>query len=406
MSRFEPRIKSIISPLSASVLPKRILSLDLETRGGIKDFSKIELLVGGLVEYTRSGKYQIKAGKFESWELERIDELRDRLLEFDGLIIGMNLFGYDYRVLQRYFDVAPLVPKTLDFQHSLWRLGGGAVGLGHLAQHNTKRRKVPGGDMAKYWDRGDKRYVLKRNRVDCELTATLYFKFLETGHLSTYRGNIEILVDDVENTLIVSGVMSQYTAHEYAWRIAHHNGMRGDGKFIGLPWIAHDQYDEKVPALFFRANCPACERDTLVCCPNDKSTDDWLASICCGNCGSHFIPPTKGKRVTRSAEQYKALMAEHNQHEKMCGVAAWPGPTAPSKTFYIFASRGSFEIISNGYHLNLIPPFDVRSRRRYEALEADVRRDLARCVSPSATGGAWWQPWHPAFAYWQNKRAA
>lgn len=399
-------LKSIVSPISAASLPKRLLFLDLETRGGLKDFGKIEMLVGGAIEYQRTGKCQVERGKFEHWEIDKIDALKERLFDFDGLIVGMNLYGYDYRVLRRYFDVAPLIAKTLDFQHTLWRIGKGAVGMASLAQHNTRRKKVPGKDMATFWDDGDKSYVLKRNRVDCELTAELYFKFLETGRLSAHRGSFMVREDDCENILIASGVMSQYTAEEYAWRLEHHNGVRGDGRFLGLPWIAHDAYNENRPALFFCAKCWECECHTLVATPNDRTVNTWLATLSCGNCSNRYAPPIKGKRTRYSDSEYKALLEESSHYEKLWrnDSHARFRETTPQRSYSSGDSGGSFEIISEGLHWGTTP-FDVQGRRWYETLEHDLRRELRRQARPNTTYAAYWKQWHPDLTYWKGKRA-
>ena len=393
----------LIARLPFSDLPKRLLFLDLETRGGIADFSKIELLVGGIVEYQRITKYQVVPSKFEYWEGGQVNELRDRLLEFDGLIVGMNLLGYDYRVLSRYFDVTPLLSKTLDFQHSLWRIGGTAVALGYLAKHNTRRKKVAGTDMAKFWDKGDKSYVLKRNRVDCELTAALYFQFLETGKLFGHRGCITISETDFENLLVIAGVMSQFSADEYAWRLEHHNGVRGDTQFLGIPWIARPDYESHKKAIYFRAKCLECNRDTLICTPNDETTNQWLASLSCGNCGHKYASPTKGRVVTAVDKEFLALLAEHNENEryKRAWGSRYLNPTLPTR-FEISDNGGSFEIIANGYHYQTVP-FNVEDRQAYETCEAELRGELKRNARPHTTVGARWEQWHPDLAYWQDK---
>lgn len=383
---------ALLSKIPYADLPKKIMVIDLETRGGLKDFDNIEMLVGGAIEYRRRGKYAFERGVFESWEVQNISDFKKRLVEFDGLVIGMNLFGYDYRVLQRYFDVTPLIHKTFDFQHFLWRNNGGAIGLGILAERNTKHRKVPGSIMANFWDKGEKNYVLKRNRIDCELTGELYIKFLKEGYLSdnhyisgpkvthyiwrnksekTFNNRRRVynsyeVMREIEDTLYCAGVMCQYTADEYFWRIKHHNGMRGDRRFLGAAWVFRDDYDSEVKSIYFKASCFNCRCDTLLATKNDNKATAWLASLSCENCGTKYLPP-----IDRFKSEYR------------------------DTNFRQFSN--------NGMHWD--DKFYLKYRRHDEMLEDEARVSIAKTVRRGGMRNSTncWTSWHPDTEFWINK---
>jgi hypothetical protein len=377
---------ALLSRIPYADLPKKIMVIDLETRGGLKDFDSIEMLVGGAIEYKRRGKYVFERGDFESWEVDNILSFKKRLVEFDGLIIGMNLFGYDYRVLQRYFDVTPLIHKTFDFQHFLWRNNGGAVGLGILAERNTQHKKVPGSNMANYWDKGEKNYVLKRNRIDCELTGELYIKFLKEGYLnddhyiSDYKfydvikrgistkhisrrsySKYEVM-QQVENTLMCAGIMCQYTAAEYFWRIKNHNGMRGDRRFFGQAWVVRDDYNSQEKSIFFKIVCRNCKCNTLLGTKNDSLVNPWLASLVCENCGEKYLPPVNRFR-------FKHVL--------------------PDTDFKQLSGHGRFW--DDRYTIN---------SRGYGMFEEEARSILAKIIGRRLGG---WAKWHPDTEFWINR---
>ena len=378
--------EALLTRIPYADLPKKIMVIDLETRGGLKDFDSIEMLVGGAIEYKRRGKYEFESGDFESWEVDNILSFKKRLVEFDGLIIGMNLFGYDYRVLQRYFDVTPLIHKTFDFQHFLWRNNGGAVGLGILAERNTKHKKVPGSNMANYWDKGEKNYVLKRNRIDCELTGELYIKFLKDGYLceghsiTQYKVTHTIsrkktskhvnhrlyskyeVMCQVENTLMCAGLISQYTAAEYFWRIKHHNGMRGDRRFCGLPWVVRDDYVSQEKSIYFKVACRNCNCETLLGTKNDSKVNAWLASLFCENCGEKYLPHVNYLKFNFNSD----VVFDRLSHD---GVF-WFG-------FF----------------------YTIKLRSYDEMFEEEARKSLAKYVGRGG-GRAFW---HPDTEFWINK---
>lgn len=295
---------------------------------------------------------------YERWDVEQIDSLRTRLLEFDGLIVGMNLYGYDYRVLDRYFAVAPLITKTLDLQHLLWKLGAGRVGLGYLAAHNLKAQKVMGSDMARHWDSGDKKFVIKRNRVDCELTFSLYEVLLRTGELKGgKRWDFSVSEDEPEMVLEVAGVMSQFSASEYRWRISNHGSVRGDPRFAGLPYYLHPAYSPEAQSFFFCAQCRKCGRDTLVAAATKSGLLSWLRSVKCENCGSKYeLPSGRMGRMGGSFRKVLGLM-----HSELGSLQNLQGMS-----------------------------------------EVEVRKYLSSMVHSKAATRRWMR-WHPSLEYWQAR---
>lgn len=169
--------------------------------------------------------------------------------------------------------------------------------------------KIHGTNFAKFWDRGEKGYVLRRNKVDCELTAAIYFKFLRTGCLKTSRcQDIFLWENNVEEALTVSGLMLQLSAQEYRRRIENHGGIRGDKRFNGLPWIQRNDYDPEKPAIYFAAHCPSCNKATLICTPNDDQVDSWLSGLFCENCATKYTPIQRGRLVTCHDSDYESVL--------------------------------------------------------------------------------------------------
>lgn len=281
-------------------------------------------------------------------------------------------------------------------------MGSGSVALGSLARTNTRRQKVEGSDMAKYWDSGDRAHVLKRNRVDCELTARLYFQFLEEGYINTggASGHFSVEPEDVETILIASGLMCQYSADEYSWRMKHHNGVRGARRFNGLPWTARPDYDVNRQSLFLIGVCPECRRQTLFCTPNDEQTNTWLATIRCDNCGSCFEPPSPGRLVGPKDLEFPELVRRHLARnavlEKRRGFHERPQPLP--EHFEIFPSSGSFRSIDQGYTFDNVP-VSVPRRKRMEKHESDLQLELKS--APFMRNR--YARWHPDWDYWQSK---
>lgn len=77
-SDFERQAAGMLRQFPTTRLPKRILSFDIETRGGLTNFEEIEILVGGIIEYERSSRHKWISGVYEYYTAAKIEKLKSR----------------------------------------------------------------------------------------------------------------------------------------------------------------------------------------------------------------------------------------------------------------------------------------------------------------------------------------
>jgi hypothetical protein len=265
----ETRGLSLRCPID--LLPRRVLSFDIET--AITKLRKPEqstLAVAGCVVYTRYGKTAYRAGAFRHFANEQIHELHALLDGFDGLILGHNLFDFDFRVLRTQIDFSRIIGKTLDlmfFLRSLDAQRRSRLDLARLARLNLKKRKLLGDeDISQLWRDGERDKVLRRNRRDCELVAELWMKLVREGQIRTklrFAGAGES--DDAmvrmssDRFAVLAGREPLMAWNEWTERLEKWGSARGDPKWGGKTVI-----EEPVPdgafVLFHRFICGGCDR--------------------------------------------------------------------------------------------------------------------------------------------------
>lgn len=114
-----------------------LIFFDLETQDLVpenRDLSTLRISVAGV---------RRENGETIIFTEEHIDELF-LLLDDAGLIIGHNLLGFDYKILQRYatFNVSEQYKsKTMDFLHIIMRKTDRRIALNDLAQRNLGMEK-------------------------------------------------------------------------------------------------------------------------------------------------------------------------------------------------------------------------------------------------------------------------
>ncbi len=154
--------------------------LDVETQDsfqavGAWDASKLHVSVAGL--------YSSTDDKYHTF-LE--DELNQAwaILEQADTIVGFNLFGFDYPVLQKYFAGVISKLPTLDIMAEFKKAHGHRIKLDSLARENLGTGKSGDGLQAiRLWEQGKidelKNYCLD----DVKITRDLYLKGLTDGVL-------------------------------------------------------------------------------------------------------------------------------------------------------------------------------------------------------------------------------
>ena len=149
------------------------LVLDIETQNSFQQVggkSNLQALKISLV-----GVYNYKDGKYYTFMENELNKLAE-LLNKAELIIGFNLIGFDYPVLQSYLkNINFSGIKTLDILNEINKYLGYKIKLQSVAQGSLGVGKSGSGlDAIKYWEQGKidklKKYCLK----DVEVTKDIY----------------------------------------------------------------------------------------------------------------------------------------------------------------------------------------------------------------------------------------
>lgn len=118
-------------------------------------------------------------GRFQVFDENELQALEKLLREFKGLIVGHNLFQFDYRVMASYVNVLPFIAKSSD---TLLKLRSRSQMWGDLsleglccANRFPGKRTIDGSSVARLWRIKSQRWrVLKRNENDLRMTRLLW----------------------------------------------------------------------------------------------------------------------------------------------------------------------------------------------------------------------------------------
>jgi len=159
-------------------LPTRVCVLDIETEyvefqnpeGCILAF--VGLKVFGLSE----GVYQAQNHKY--YLPGEMADLEQFLRSFDGLIIGHNIFAFDYRALRPLLLLDGILEKTVDTLDFLARKNRNrlkGLSLDHLSRANLgKGKTLDGASTPELWRQGRRDEVIAYNENDCILNMELW----------------------------------------------------------------------------------------------------------------------------------------------------------------------------------------------------------------------------------------
>ncbi|MBI4389001.1 MAG: ribonuclease H-like domain-containing protein [Nitrospinae bacterium] len=163
----------------------RTLFFDLETQksagevGGWSNSHLMKLAVG-VVWDSREKAY------FTYLE-DQASQLAEKLRSAD-LVVGFNVIGFDYSVLQPYasFDLHEI--NTFDMLIDVHKKLGFRVSLNHLAQHTLKAEKSADGLLSLQWYKEGKiGKIVEYCKKDVEITRDL-FLFGEKNGFVIYEG--------------------------------------------------------------------------------------------------------------------------------------------------------------------------------------------------------------------------
>lgn len=269
----------LLRRLAIEDLPPAVLSLDIETDETYvrRRVPRSTLAVAGIVPFIRAHKACYFPQEYESYGIADVDRLNRRLAEFDGLIVGFNILGFDYWVLEKYIDVQPLITKTLDLNLLAWEATepGTALSLAALVQVNRLGRKALADvDIPALWKAGDHAAVLQRNRSDCELTGRLWEWMLRQGGFwAACRGYErwqvywQSLMHPPHGALALVGQMAQMDHETWAYRLREYGNVRRHGPVFGR----HTGIDllgknKELLAAYFRTDCEHCYERIVIRC--------------------------------------------------------------------------------------------------------------------------------------------
>ncbi len=157
---------------------------DLETKylaqevGGWNNIHKMELAV--------AVTYATADGQFRHFTEDQADQLVAELQRAD-LVVGFNLYRFDYTVLQPYTSVPLNQLPTVDMLRDIYRRLGFRVKLDSLAEATLGVNKSADGVQAVRWFRQGKiEKVLAYCEQDVRVTRDVYLFGQENGWVSFF----------------------------------------------------------------------------------------------------------------------------------------------------------------------------------------------------------------------------
>ncbi|KMP10897.1 DEAD/DEAH box helicase [Candidatus Nitromaritima sp. SCGC AAA799-C22] len=180
-----------------------MLFFDLETQksadevGGWGNTHLMKLAVGVVWDSVEQ--------RFFSYLEKEAVQLAEKLRSAD-LVVGFNVIGFDYPVLQPYADFDLQEIATFDMLFDVKNLLGHRLSLDHLAQHTLKAQKSADGLVSLQWYREGKiDKIVEYCKKDVEITRDLFLYGESNGHVmyKTRSGVVKELKVDWKTTRLV-----------------------------------------------------------------------------------------------------------------------------------------------------------------------------------------------------------
>ena len=167
------------------VKESRIQYFDLETQksaddvGGWGNIHKMRLAVGVIWDSIDQDYFV--------YEEKDAKTLVEKLRTAD-LVVGFNVIGFDYTVLQPYSDFDLEEIKTFDMLVDIHKLLRFRLSLKHLAQQTLGKDKADGAESGLYalelYRKGEISKLIKYCKQDVQITRDLYLFGAEHGHIN------------------------------------------------------------------------------------------------------------------------------------------------------------------------------------------------------------------------------
>jgi hypothetical protein len=211
-------------------LPAKICILDLETANTSFTTPEVSKLafVGVRIYVLHGDRYHhCKHRCFFGHEMGALEIF---LKEFEGLIIGHNIFNFDYRVLRPLISLEGVLEKTIDTLAFLYKKNGKRVSglsLDGLAKANLgKSKTLKGKSVPKLWNQGKRKEVIEYNKNDCVLTQALWWHLLSKRFVrinyfdrNDYRSFKKIRYISSSEILKLTGKKPMFDFKSWDWKI-------------------------------------------------------------------------------------------------------------------------------------------------------------------------------------------
>ena len=274
-----PATQANIVPLSLplSLLPRQVCALDIETaKTSFKNPGSCEIACVGVLIYKRAGSAW-RRGNYRWFGANQFAELQEFLQGFSGVVLGHNIFDFDYRALQPHIALEGVIEKTVDLRmllQAIDRKKRARLSLESLARINLKRRKrYNSKNVPALWRAGQVRKVLVHNERDCELTFELWRYLLKKREVRTGvafgRSEKEFEYPLTQETIRhLAGHAPQLSHTTWLKRI------QDWGNAIRPPDYNAKTYVEEPNAgrrpLFHRLHCGSCQRAFVLVARRDR----------------------------------------------------------------------------------------------------------------------------------------
>ncbi len=174
-------------------LPKNVCFLDIETSStSFKSPERSVIAIVGLMFYRLAGT-GYRFVRHEVFRKDDLPRLRQRLVSFRGVIVGHNVFGFDFRALRARIPLDGIIEKSADTLVCLYELNGRQLhgtGLDGVCRANFNAGKtLPGRTVSAAWRAGQHAKVVAYNKNDLLLTKMLWWQIVKRRVVEIRRLN-------------------------------------------------------------------------------------------------------------------------------------------------------------------------------------------------------------------------
>lgn len=268
-------------------LPEKICILDIETEK--KNPEKTKLFFVGVKIYNLHKKRYFPC-KHKCFFPDQTSELRKFLKEFQGIIIGHNIFDFDYRVLDSLITLTGVIEKTVDtyafiFNKNPFEPAG--TNLNDLSRANFRKEKtLKGKNISKLWREGKHKEVIKYNENDLKLTKYLWWhlinkRFCKVMYYDEYdNGELKNFFKISEKDILQ--LIGKRPFFDYqTWKLK----IKKDGKILVIreQWLYKDDNWKDILRIMPFKKCPECgSKDTLAEVEFDNLSEGQLGDYLAG----------------------------------------------------------------------------------------------------------------------------